>query len=138
MSNSSSSTIPIIYIAGPVKTNEKSSIERNIIKGYNETRILLCSYNAFFVSPYLLDKPLFDMDLLEKYTVDQFMDYSYRMLSVCDALFALHNYEYSRGAKLEIDYAKKMPIPIFNDETKLSVYIRNFSSLPSEDANNRT
>ena len=115
----------IIYIAGPVQDNAKSSRELNIRRGYAETRIFLCSHNALCVSPYFIDWVLMDLDLLDKFGFNQFMDYSLRLLSICDAVYVLPNYEHSKGAQMEIEVAAHSGKPILLSEDEVVKYLKS-------------
>jgi len=51
----------------------------------------------------------------DKFTVQQFYDYSLAWLEVSDAVYVLSNNENSKGTQIEIQKAKELNIPIFTN-----------------------
>ena len=97
----------LVYIAG--KYSDKTlHAQLDNIKAAEKLAIELWSKDIAALCPHK-NTALFD-DVASWKT---FMEGSYEMLKRCDAILMVSNWTFSKGAKLEWDYAHENNIPIF-------------------------
>ncbi len=103
----------IVYISGPISDipnwNREAfeTVSKKVVDLGHET-----------VNPHDLFK---DLDT-EGYTWHQFMPPCIKALVDCDAVLTLPSWEFSRGAKLEVDIARALDKPVFSYHKFFEVY----------------
>ena len=107
-----------IYIAGPYSADNVLDVLQNIGRG----EALAADVFARGMAPFT---PWHDKDFCiklhdQKFTVQQFYDYSMAWLEVSDAVLLVPGWERSTGTMDEIDRAKELGIPIFESIESLS------------------
>lgn len=95
----------LIYVAGPYSGN----VEKNIAQA-REIAAKLWAKGHAVICPHMNSAHL---DEGTGITWEQFMAGDLIMISVCDALVMTPNWQESRGAKIEHEYAVTLNIPIF-------------------------
>lgn len=102
-----------VYVAGAYSADNVLDVLKNIGRGEDmATKLFLLGFAPFC--------PWHDKDFIircpnEKYTVQMFYDYSMAWLEVSDAVFVLPNSEKSKGTQKELDRARELGIPIFDN-----------------------
>lgn len=85
-----------VYISGPITgTND-------YMKRFNNAQKYLESKGYSVVNPALVNS-----NLPKDTSYDEYMDMSFVMLRMCDAIYMLKGYEYSEGAKVELNVAER-------------------------------
>lgn len=106
-----------IYIAGAYSANNVLGVFHNIRKGIQlATEVFKVGYAPF--CPWLdYQFVLNDNDC--ELTVPDFYEYSIAFLHVCEAVLLVPGWENSVGTKKEIEIAKELGIPIYNNLDEL-------------------
>jgi hypothetical protein len=100
-----------IYVAGAYSADNVIDVLQNIGRGeHYAAKLILEGFAPHF--------PWHDKDYCirmwrEKFTVEQFREYSVAWLRVSDAMFLVPGWEGSQGTRAEIRVAREMDIPIF-------------------------
>lgn len=117
-----------IYVAGAYSDNNVLGVLQNIGRGQHfSTQLFALGYAPF--CPWL-DKEFVIRDWRNKFTVQQFLDYSMAWLDVADCMFVVPNvkglkdWQQSAGTLKEIEYARKHNIPIFYNVTDIDEYYK--------------
>ena len=111
--------LPTIYIAGPYRAKTESGVLENIARAREAAKLVWkCGGKAFcphlntaFMGGVVPDAVFLRADL--------------EWLADCDAVYAVHGWEQSEGAKGEVAEAKRLGIDLITDEEVLRVWIRN-------------
>lgn len=115
------SRMPIVYIAGPYRGAHECIVYRNIARAREAAELVwrsggvaLCPHlNSAFMGGIVPDETFLEGDLL--------------LIERCDAVFAIHGWRDSVGAKGEVEHAKKQRfIRIFEDEVALRKWMSEF------------
>lgn len=102
----------IIYISGAYSADSKEGVEDNILLAeFFALKIWNMGHSA--MCPHLNTK-LFEQKGC-KAEHSHYLDFDMRMLCACEAIFMLPNWETSKGAKMELELAKRIGMPIFYD-----------------------
>jgi len=107
-----------IYVAGPYTAPDPSSVERNVLKAIDAGIELVSKGHAPYI-PHLTH--YVDLRSKEKNVGLKWEDYirwDIHWLELCDALLYLGE---SRGARIELEHAKKKGIKIFYDSKEIPV-----------------
>lgn len=96
-----------VYIAGKVTGLEKAEI----FKKFYESGKLLKKDGHLVMSPAVLA-------LNESFEHEDYMHICYAMIDVCDAVYMQKDWQQSKGARMELQYAKdKKKLIIYEDES---------------------
>lgn len=103
----------IIYVAGKYSGKDRNEIEQNILLARKyAVEIWRCGHVA--LCPHL-NTAHFDDDIA--FPQEEYYRRDLKLLERCDAIFMLPNWQESRGARLELEFARVNNIPaIFNLE----------------------
>ncbi|MEN6423660.1 MAG: DUF4406 domain-containing protein [Smithella sp.] len=102
-----------VYVAGSYSADNVLDVLRNIGRGEEAcTKLFLLGFAPFC--------PWHDKDFIlrrpdETFTVTMFYDYSMSWLDVSEAILVLPNSENSKGTQKELDRARELGIPIFDN-----------------------
>lgn len=113
-------SLPSVYIAGPYRGPTESAIRRNIERAREAAELVwkcggkaLCPHlNTAFMGGVVPDAVFLRADL--------------EWLAQCDAVYAVHGWEQSVGAKGEIAEARRLGITVINDELVLRHWLYNW------------
>lgn len=109
-----------IYVAGPYSANNVLEVLQNIGRGQKACAELFKKGYAPFCpwhdKSYVIDNPD------DKFTVDQFYEYSIAWLKVSDAMLLLPGWTGSKGTLAEYKIAIDMGMPVFRDIDAMCVY----------------
>ncbi|MEA2104320.1 MAG: DUF4406 domain-containing protein [Candidatus Cloacimonadota bacterium] len=102
-----------VYVAGAYSGTDVLTVLKNIGRGEWYAAEMFAKGLYPFVPWYDKDFAikLWDRDL----TVQQFYDYSIAWLDVSEAMFLVPGWKDSKGTIAEIERAKKLGIPVFED-----------------------
>ena len=111
--------MPAIYIAGPYRGPTESAVRANIERAREAAQLVWkCGAKAFcphlntaFMGGVVPDAVFLRADL--------------EWLAQCDAVYAIHGWSGSEGAKGEVDEAKRLGIDVITDELVLRAWIAN-------------
>lgn len=102
-----------VYVAGPYSADNVLDVLKNIGRGEQVCADLFSQGFAPFCpwhdKSYVIDRPF------DEFTVQQFYDFSMAWLRVSDAIFLIRGWEKSKGTLAEVEEAKRLCIPIFED-----------------------
>ncbi len=109
-----------VYVAGSYSADNVLDVLRNIGRGEDASTKL---FNLGFASFC----PWHDKDFIirrpdENYTVAMFYEYSMAWLKVSEAVYVLPNSENSKGTQAEIEMARSLGIPIFDNVAALVMW----------------
>lgn len=116
---------PLIYIAGPYSDLKLKVIMKNIDKA-RKVAIICWNKGGVAVTPHT-NHGLFETYEECEIGYEDFMDGCISLLSVCNAIFLLDEWELSPGAKEEHIYAIEHKIPVLNTIDELEQYIKEFN-----------
>lgn len=102
-----------VYVAGAYSANNVIDVLKNIGRGEHFAADIFMLGMAPFCPWH--DKQFVTDNWARDFTVKQFYDYSIAWLKCCDAMFLVPGYETSKGTAEEIEIARKMGIPVFDD-----------------------
>lgn len=109
--------LPTIYIAGPYRAAKVSGIRRAIDRA-REAAELVWSIGGKAFCPHL------NTAFMDGIVPDAvFLRADLEWLADCDAVFAIHGWEQSEGARGEVAEAKRLGIPVITDELELRQWI---------------
>lgn len=100
-------TKPVVfYICGPYRAAFEDDVLTNILSARREAEFVirsggsaLCPHlNTALMGGIVPDENFLAMDLI--------------LLARCDVVYAIQNFQYSKGAKAEIEFAQKLGIPV--------------------------
>lgn len=109
-----------VYVAGSYSADNVLDVLINIGRGEEaSTKLFLLGFAPFC--------PWHDKDFIirrpdETYTVAMFYEYSMAWLEVSDAVLVLPNSENSKGTQKELDRARELGIPIFDNVAALVIW----------------
>lgn len=111
--------LPAIYIAGPYRGKTESAVRANIERAREAAELVWqCGGKAFcphlntaFMGGIVPDTVFLRADL--------------EWLAQCDAVYVIHGWAGSIGAKAEVDEAKRLGIDLITDEGVLRAWIAN-------------
>lgn len=98
-----------VYVAGKITDLEPIEVRKNFIRAEVDLR----DKGHFVMTP----RAIMDFQGFEH---EDYMHVCYAMIDVCDAVYMLRNWKDSKGARMELDYAKQWRKTILweNEETK--------------------
>lgn len=109
--------LPTVYIAGSYRGPTVSAIRRNIERA-REAAELAWTMGAKAFCPHL------NTAFMDGIVPDAvFLRADLEWLAECHAVFAIHGWEQSAGARGEVDEARRLCIPVFTDEVELRAWI---------------
>ena len=97
----------LIYLAGPYRGNTEENI-----RIADEVSRELWAKGHYVICPHK-NSSGFEHDT--RISIEHILNGDIFMLSKCDAIVILPNWDQSEGAKIEHDYAKHNHIPIYDD-----------------------
>jgi nucleoside 2-deoxyribosyltransferase len=103
--------VPLIYVSGPLTTGHTPTNIRNAL----ETAYMLMTSGYSVIVPHekaLLMEALYPMSYVE------WLRYDFKCLLACDAVYRMPGA--SRGADLEVRFAKARGIPVFTTLAELA------------------
>ena len=112
-----------VYMAGPYSANNVIDVLRNIGKGEAMAARLFKLGFAPFCPCH--DKDFVIKNFNENFNVQQFYDYSISWLKVSEAVYLGEGWKNSKGTLEEIETAKKLGIPIFENIEELIAWRDN-------------
>jgi len=102
-----------VYVAGAYSADNVLDVLKNIGRGEEvSAELFLLGFAPF--CPWH-DKSYVILNWRLNYTVQQFYDYSIAWLEVSDAMFLVEGWEDSKGTLKEIEIAKELGIPVFEN-----------------------
>jgi len=102
----------IVYIAGPYSGATEAEVTRNI-ENARALALCLAVNHVQFVCPHL-NSAHFDTAVPQvKYSF--WVNMYLALLGRCDAIVTLPNWQRSKGAVAEVEFAKRCGIPVFAD-----------------------
>src|SRR6185437_11842970 len=121
----------VVYVAGPYSgpsydPNSYYDVNKNIMFAREFAKRIWEAGAACFC-PHA-NTIHFQVDC--KCSYQDYIDGDLAILSRCDALFMLPTWQYSKGAKIERDFASEKKLPIFYDFENLKLWIDGFNSRP--------
>lgn len=115
--------IPLVYIAGPYRAPSHWQIEQNIQRARNQGAIIAC-LGAYPVIPHA-NTSHFGGLLPETINEDEFfLSGTLALMLRCDAVFAIPGWGASLGASEEVKRAGVAHIPVFEDASSISEWIK--------------
>jgi hypothetical protein len=96
----------LIYLAGPYSATSRAKVLGNIQRAVEVASELRRVGYVVFV-PHL--ESMFGEDALNE---DEWVQHGIRLLEACEEVMVLPGWERSRGTKKEIEYAKRIGLPI--------------------------
>lgn len=112
--------IPVVFIAGPFSGPTPWDVELNV-RHAELAALDVARLGAMPLCPHTNTR-FFDKQL----TDDFWLRGTIELLSRCDALFAIGNWEKSEGARAEVDFAYKNSIRVFDDYYELAAWISDW------------
>lgn len=110
-----------IYIAGKYSDDNVLGMLRNMRKGMRKaSRLLGLGFAPF--CPWLDYQLVLNSDAPEAFSVEDFYAYSMEWLRRSDAVLCLPDWEDSHGARMEVDEAKKLGIPVFTNVLQMTAF----------------
>jgi hypothetical protein len=102
----------LIYIAGQYSGKDFAEIDRHIDIAKHAS-INLLKRGWAVICPHLntCHFELYEDEI--GYTHDDWLKMDFEILERCDAIFMLKNWKDSKGAKMELDYARELGITIY-------------------------
>lgn len=109
-----------VYISGQITGLTEDEFHQN----FEEAQLLLQGHGFYTVNPLEVvpeckldcgSESIFD-DGRYQHTWQCYMKYDIKELLDCDALFAMDNATQSRGARLELEIARNLGLPIITSE----------------------
>lgn len=119
-------TEPVVfYISGPYRAPFEDDVFTNILSARREAEFVirsggsaLCPHlNTMLMGGVVPDENFLQMDLI--------------LLARCDVVYAIQNFQYSKGAKAEIEFAQKLGIPVVFTRLEVLDIINTWSSSSS-------
>ena len=122
-----------VYVAGAYSSDNLITLLDNMRKGMNLSHDILKAGYAPFVPWFDYHFSLISNDM----TIDDYYNYTLEWLSRADAMILVPGYENSVGTANEIDLAKELGIPIFNDIESLNKHFTRNGLTPKQRENHR-
>jgi hypothetical protein len=95
----------VIFVSGPYS----GEVQANIIRAeLVSLRLLRCGWSV--LTPH---KNTGGFHVFKEFNDDFWMDICFSLLSKCDAIFMMIKYEKSKGARMELEFAKAHSIPVY-------------------------
>jgi Domain of unknown function (DUF4406) len=107
-----------IYIAGQYRGPSAWVVERHVREA-EQLALVVASIGAVAICPHTMSR-YFEGTLSDSYWLAASMS----MLERCDAVLTVPLWGLSAGARAEVKRATKLPIPVFHDPAKLSLWLR--------------
>ena len=101
-----------IYISGAI-TNDPDYMKR-FIKAETDIYFEVAKRNMDFTS--VINPAKVNSNLPLDFSHDDYMHVCFAMLDVCQAIYMLKGWEYSKGARMEHIYAKNLGLEIYYEE----------------------
>jgi hypothetical protein len=116
-----------IYVAGCYSADNVIDVLANIRKGIHVSAKIMCLGFAVFC-PWL-DFQIALTSFGKELTKRNYQDNSMAWVEVSDAVFVLPHSEKSNGVKRELDRARSLGIPIFDNLAELTMWGQNETNI---------
>ncbi|WP_328186942.1 DUF1937 family protein [Marinobacter sp. OP 3.4] len=117
--NMATRKLPLVYVAGPYRAETREAVAQNVAAARHVGR--LCVRRGWFPVMPTVNTALFDHDF-PGLADDQFwLDGTLALMKKCDAVVLVDGWQYSSGAKGEIDEAHRLGIKVYNSAGELPV-----------------
>ncbi len=108
----------VIYVAGAYSSEDSATVWNNIMDA-REAGILIWSLGAVAIVPHLNT-----MFYPSEIPYMEYMRGDFEIIRRCDAIYMLHNYEFSTGALAEKSFAVSLELPVLYCEADVSFLIK--------------
>jgi hypothetical protein len=119
----------LVYVAGPITAETKNKITRNIKAGIRQGARFWQKWKIPAFVPHAQSGYFEEWDDDKHYIPVLAGDLE--VISRCDAMFLLPGWEDSTGAQIEVAFANKRGIKVFESELALVDWVKkNFTNIP--------
>ena len=112
-----------IYIAGPMRDNEKAKYKHYNFDEFDRIEFMLIAQGHKVVSPAKIDRLFEGWDkyppegfITTKEDAARFLQRDLNAIQGCDAIFLMQNWSYSKGVELELAYAHALGLTILYED----------------------
>lgn len=118
MSDNGSKSKKVVYIAGPYRDPRGEYFVKQNIYAAEDAAILVWGMGGVALTPHL-NTAFFGGVLPD----NVWLEGDLILLSRCDAVYMVHGWEQSQGARAEKQYAESLGLPVFSDPETLRDYL---------------
>ena len=104
--------LEVVYVAGPITSATQKEEDRRILNAVKAGTILYKEGKT----PFIPHQNTHDFYLFEDFSWEDYLKMDLPILKRCDSIYMLKDWEHSKGARIELEHAKKWKLKIYYQE----------------------